>query len=77
MNSPLVGNLSSLSIKIVDDLSMNGACGHSTVFDDCRCFTIRKEVHLSISSSLEARSHEIQPVLSVDTCERLCIDDCG
>ena len=24
----------------VDDLSMNGTCGHSTVFDDCRCFTI-------------------------------------
>ena len=26
----------------VDDLSMNGTCGHSTVFDDCRYFTIRK-----------------------------------
>ena len=26
----------------VDDLSMNGTCGHSTVFDDCRFFTIRK-----------------------------------
>ena len=38
----------------VDDLSMNGTCEHSTVFDDYRYFTRGK--YTSQSSSLHARS---------------------